>query len=135
MSECKYCGEILEGRQKSYCSRSCKQLSYQVRKRREFKDKTGLSLQSAKGVRRKLELVSRLGGGCSKCGYNKNLSALEFHHLDPSTKSIELDNRTLSNSSIETIEKELLKCILICSNCHSELHNPKLDIKELNSVG
>ena len=106
---------------------------YANKARTAFKSDTGLSYQSRKGLLIKLNLVQELGGGCSICGYNKNLSALEFHHIDSSTKSFNIDARVLSNSSIIKIRKELVKCILLCANCHQELHNPNLNINKLKS--
>ena len=32
------------------------------------------------------------GGKCIRCGYNKCLKALEFHHLDPSKKDFTISN-------------------------------------------
>ena len=42
--------------------------------------------QKLRGLKRKYEAVLARGGKCEICGYNKNLSALEFHHKDPSEK-------------------------------------------------
>lgn len=60
-------------------------------------------------------------GKCQKCGYNKCPDALEFHHLNPDKKDFSLSDRNLS-LDWENIKKELDKCILICANCHRELH-------------
>jgi hypothetical protein len=78
-----------------------------------------------KGVKRKLEYIKIFGGKCSCCGYNKNWSALEFHHIDPKIKEIKLDILSFCRNSKETIEKELENCKLVCSNCHREIHNPE----------
>jgi hypothetical protein len=59
------------------------------------------------------------------CGYDRNFAALEFHHLDPSTKAFNLDLRSLSNRAWERIVQESEKCELVCSNCHKEIHNPE----------
>jgi hypothetical protein len=59
---------------------------------------------------------------CSNCGYNKNFAALEFHHLDSSTKDIQI-SKTRTASKEVTIN-ELKKCIILCANCHRELHKP-----------
>lgn len=58
------------------------------------------------------------------CGYDKNISALEFHHTNPEEKSFQLDSRHLSNTSMGKILEESKKCILVCSNCHKEIHHP-----------
>lgn len=73
------------------------------------------------------------GGQCSVCGYKKNISSLSFHHLDAKQKDFSLDVRSLSNRTLEVIMKELAKCILICHNCHHEIHNPEYDTKILSS--
>ena len=48
----------------------------------------------------------------------------EFHHLDRRTKRFNLDLRSISNRSWREIRRESRKCILLCSNCHKEEHNP-----------
>lgn len=68
----------------------------------------------------KEELVNLKGGKCERCGYNKCLSALEFHHLDPKEKEFSISNKNIR--SIEKYKKEIEKCILLCSNCHREEH-------------
>ena len=69
------------------------------------------------------------GGKCIRCGYNKCLKALEFHHIDPAQKDF-----TISNDHFKLMDavKEAEKCILICSNCHKELHDNLWIIDELN---
>ena len=66
------------------------------------------------------------GGKCEHCGYNANLSALEFHHKNPEEKEFQVDIRAFSNYSLEKLEAELDKCELLCSNCHKEHHHPAL---------
>jgi predicted transcriptional regulator len=61
------------------------------------------------------------GGCCEKCGYNKYNGALEFHHLDPTQKDFTIAHLKLTSFN-ETIKKELDKCILVCANCHREIH-------------
>jgi hypothetical protein len=59
------------------------------------------------------------GGRCSKCSYNKCKRALSFHHVDPSQKDFNIG--TLR--SWGKIKTELDKCILLCMNCHHEVHD------------
>ncbi len=68
----------------------------------------------------KRQFVDYKGGKCQKCTYHKYLGALEFHHVNPKEKD---PNWTrLKSFNLENAKKELDKCILLCSNCHKELH-------------
>lgn len=58
---------------------------------------------------------------CSKCGYNKSIVALDFHHTNPSEKDFCISScRTLKLN--DTIKQELDKCVVLCANCHREEH-------------
>jgi hypothetical protein len=59
---------------------------------------------------------------CSICGYNKWGKALHLHHKDRNTKKFGIANATNLGVSIETLKEEIDKCIILCSNCHTELH-------------
>lgn len=60
------------------------------------------------------------GGKCEICGYSKCLAALHFHHKDHTTKSFSI-NAANGVSYAKKVE-EAKKCILVCSNCHVEIH-------------
>ena len=62
------------------------------------------------------------GGKCVCCGYKKSNAALEFHHLDQEDKDFSIAKKGHC-TSWEKIKKELNKCILVCSNCHKEIHD------------
>ena len=68
----------------------------------------------------KQQAVEYKGGSCVKCGYNKSISALDFHHRDPSKKEFGINRG--QGRSFETIKHELDKCDLLCANCHREIH-------------
>ena len=71
----------------------------------------------------KIKAIEYKGGKCSMCGYNKCTSALEFHQLDPSIKEYNKDGRGLNRRrSFDNSKDELDKCILVCANCHREIH-------------
>ena len=61
------------------------------------------------------------GGKCAICGYNKCIKALEFHHINNDSKDFGISSKGYTRSWIE-IKKELNKCILLCANCHREVH-------------
>lgn len=69
----------------------------------------------------KINWIKNHGGGCSKCGYNKCIDALEFHHKDPNTKKFSISNK--GNHSIENLIEEAKKCDILCANCHREVHS------------
>lgn len=69
----------------------------------------------------KQKAIDYKGGKCEKCGYDKCNAALDFHHLDPDTKDFAL-GVTGQTRSWERIKAEIDKCILVCSNCHREIH-------------
>lgn len=73
--------------------------------------------------RRKLkkQAIEYKGGSCQKCGYNKCPGALTFHHLDPNEKEFGISAGGVTRS-FEKIKTELDKCILVCQNCHAEIH-------------
>jgi transposase len=65
-------------------------------------------------------LVREAGGRCAICGYDRCVSALHFHHVDPTNKRIHVsaDGRTLA---LKALREEANKCILLCANCHAEV--------------
>lgn len=72
---------------------------------------------------RKQKLVDLAGGKCSICSYDKCMKALSFHHVNPKTKSFGLSSENLHNRSWDVILEEFKKCILVCMNCHAEIHS------------
>ena len=69
--------------------------------------------------RLKAKLVEYKGGKCEICGYSKCIDALDFHHLNPEEKQFNLSSAKVS---FEKAKKEVDKCILVCANCHREIH-------------
>ena len=51
----------------------------------------------------KREMVAAMGGRCQICGYDRCLRSICFHHRDTDAKRFE-------------------KCVLVCHNCHNEIH-------------
>lgn len=61
------------------------------------------------------------GHSCQCCGYDACTEALEFHHVDETTKSFNLSDHNIK-LDWPIIKKELDKCIVVCANCHREIH-------------
>ena len=75
--------------------------------------------------RTKRKLIEYKGGSCELCGYSKCDKALEFHHLNPDEKDFGISGKSLS---FDKLKEEVDKCILVCSNCHSEIHDNLINL-------
>lgn len=123
--DCIICSKELKWRQKKFCCNNCKAKWHYSSSNSNNYDK-----QKQRWRKRKLYLIKLSWWCCNMCGYKKNYSALEFHHLYD--KSFKLDTRKLSNSKICDIMKEYEKCQLLCANCHREMHNNDCVIGDLD---
>lgn len=90
---------------------------------RTYKDRARYNIEAVIKRRKKLKVmaVELKGGKCQVCSYDRCVSALEFHHIDEKTKEFDLSTRGLTRSW-EKIKNEVQKCVLVCSNCHREIH-------------
>ena len=150
MKECKKCGSVIKVRgvvngklrnfqRRKYCLKCSpfgsgntrkleipRQLNSKTKRKRNDEERKRYNEACSKWQRkvrreRKNKLVTIFGGKCQFCGYNKTNKALEFHHVNPEEKEITLSTIGLSRKW-EVIIKEIKKCILVCANCHREIH-------------
>lgn len=139
MKKCQQCGQgfplrlTLNGKRhnlqrRRYClecspfgSGNRKKLGQDPAKRYVKKSEKHIRWQRKARHQRKKTLLQLLGGRCSVCGYNKCMGALDFHHRDPSTKSFNLASNGLLGKW-DIVVAEAQKCIILCRNCHAELH-------------
>lgn len=136
VKHCALCNTTLSTNRNKFCPNCL--LKYRERNIRDcvcllcdkkyvYTPRSGHSLQQCSSCRanskrntKKLRMIAYKGGCCIRCGYNKSPRALHFHHLDSQAKEF-----TLSNSRVykwDTLKAELDKCVLVCANCHAELH-------------
>lgn len=73
-----------------------------------------------RGRKLKRKAVDYLGSKCERCGYDKCIEALEFHHKDSNTKDSNFASKR--GWSWQRLKKELNSCMLVCANCHREIH-------------
>jgi len=95
--------EVSTGRR--FCGLKCKRKFFVDKRRKELKQMA----------------IATKGGACELCGYTKCEAALVFHHLEPERKVFSLSAKGITRSW-ERIKSELEKCILLCANCHAEIH-------------
>jgi len=65
--------------------------------------------------------IEHKGGQCQRCGYNSCVEALEFHHINSSGKDFSISEKGYTRSWAK-VKEELRKCVLLCANCHREIH-------------
>ena len=105
--KCTYhlCETALTGRQTKFCSKNCKNKFFVSKKRRSLK----------------ADAITYKGGRCERCSYYSCQDALQFHHLDPTQKDFGI-SASGHTRSWEKLKVELDKCIMVCANCHAEIH-------------
>ena len=81
------------------------------------------------GKNNRLFAVEYLGGKCIECGYNKHTCALDIHHLDPSIKDKNFNR--MRGWCKERILNEIKNCVLLCRNCHAEVHSGHIVLKDV----
>jgi predicted HNH restriction endonuclease len=82
--------------------------------------------------RTKAAAIKLLGGKCQRCGWYGNQAALQFHHTNPLEKDFIIGNA--ANKSWDFIKTEVVKCILLCANCHMIEHSTKNEGKFLEEA-
>jgi hypothetical protein len=82
----------------------------------------------AERISKEVLLKYKNKSSCEYCGYSKCASILHFHHTDEKSKSInsivQKHYAAVKNLSEEDLN-ELDKCVVICPNCHNEVHSDK----------
>ena len=80
-------------------------------------------INGKKHLKKRRKIMNHLKeNGCAICGYNDCVDALDFHHTNPKDREFNVKVGSL-NKNEELIVNELNKCILLCSNCHREIHS------------
>lgn len=100
----------------------CKECESKIEKENYLQRKDAIITRAQQYKQENIELVnSYKQQGCCKCG-EKRSYVLDFHHINPSEKDNTIAHM-IKSSSLENLEKEIKKCILLCANCHREFHH------------
>lgn len=70
----------------------------------------------------KSRIIAAMGGCCRACGYARSEHALQLHHPDPKKKELSFSFLRAQPMEAKKQIAELRKCVLVCSNCHYEIH-------------
>lgn len=98
-----------------------KYVSIKTKREKDLNLGKALRYNDKKALRDKI--YTQAGNKCSICGYNKNTNALVFHHVEPKDKLYTIA-QLIKFGREDLIIEEIKKCILICWNCHIEIHQP-----------
>jgi 5-methylcytosine-specific restriction endonuclease McrA len=88
-------------------------------KKKVYRDKNKEKINGLRKIlkkEKKDKAMQFLGGKCVKC---PTTESLEFDHIDPKEKSFNITTNLLKKD----LEKELVKCQLLCYSCHKEKSN------------
>lgn len=99
-----------------------KQQKYQKDWFQKNKKKSCQSRQTRRNKRRRWLEQYKSDKKCALCPENYG-PCLDFHHKDPKTKKYSVSYMITSQFTIEQIQEEIKKCVLLCANCHRKLEN------------
>jgi 5-methylcytosine-specific restriction endonuclease McrA len=90
---------------------------------RSYASRRQYLIAAVKARRKKVRqmAIEYKGGRCQLCGYNRCIEALEFHHNNSSSKDFSISEKGYTRSWVK-VKEELDKCMLLCANCHREIH-------------
>lgn len=80
-------------------------------------------------------LIRYMGGECAVCGYDKYYGNLVTHHVDPTKKEYMVSRLINKCHSWNKILTEADKCVLVCSNCHGEIHAGIIECPDIDARG
>ena len=142
MKTCTNCGKV--NKQKTLLCRSCYRKQMKpiekvcIKCKKQFFYKFGRNskidictncIARERGILRKQALLEIAGTKCYICGYNRCIKALHFHHLDPKQKEVDIGRSLQGN--FNKLVKEIEKTIVLCANCHAELHDGLINLESI----
>lgn len=113
---------------KSGRANDCKtcQVEYRLQWRKDnpkkFREQRNAQV-SRRRLKTKMNAIEYKGGCCEDCGIHAsplNRTIFEFHHVDPTKKEFNICRNL--QKKWDDIQRELDKCVLLCSKCHKQRH-------------
>lgn len=77
----------------------------------------------------KKKAVEYKNNECYICKKQFPYSVYDFHHLDPTKKDFGLGDKT-STVKWDKVKDEIDKCILVCANCHRQIHSGDIKLEQ-----
>ena len=98
----------------AYC-KGCNRRYHKTHYSQHKSDYKAKNLQRKQTLRNQLRELKKLP--CGDCKHKFHFAAMDFDHRD-GTDKVGNVSRLVTEVSWETLQKELDKCDLVCSNCH-----------------
>lgn len=106
-----------------------------MKEKRTYADRAENIKQAVTKRRRRIRqlAVEHKGGQCQLCGYRRFIGSLDLHHLDAKMKDFAISAGGVTRSW-KRVRAEIEKCILLCANCHREVHGGITQLPTATSV-
>lgn len=110
------CSVNCAGKETKFCSNQCLKRHWDKNNRKRMQDEYS---------------KFKTDQGCQICGYDKYGGSMDYHHIDPNKKKrrVAPDNYLTKKG-----KDEIAKCILVCKNCHYEIHGGVIKIDEYKDM-
>lgn len=126
IKRCKDCGSFIGNKKEHICKsvdkkgiRYCNKCGVELKNNNwerysKHCGKCGSKIRIRNERIKKNVLIKQFGGKCQKCGYNKYIGCLEFHHFFKEDKK--------SKYFLNEVQKYPERYNLLCNRCHRETH-------------
>lgn len=92
----------------------------EYRKQYRINNKKRISEYRKKQYATRARFIQSFKKSCALCGFSDK-HALVFHHRDPKEKKLTIGST--KKTALETLQKEIAKCVVLCANCHQLFHH------------
>ena len=110
------------------CQHKRKNELYQTRYKERYKDRLKENKKNHRQLIRSM-IIDLKSCGCIICG-EKDPCCLDFHHL----RDKEFEIGQTMDVTVEKLNNEANKCVVLCANCHRKLHAGKIRLPAFDSM-
>ncbi len=118
---------VFRNKEKGVRQNVCNVCQREYKLKHYYNNKEQYYRRNEKTEKRLVDLIKSFKKACIVCE-EKELCCIDFHHLDPSQKEFNIAELAKYGSKTK-IEKEIIKCVCLCSNCHRKLHAGIIKLK------